>query len=73
MVYKVYQVDIDHSTAITAIMNNYDADQASDLISKDQWNLIASFSKFEDASLFIDAIWESRGFEHLYTIREEKD
>lgn len=73
MPYKVYQVKIEYSTAISAIMNNYDADQASDLISKDQWNLIASFSSFEYASLFIDAIWESRGFEHLYTIREEKD
>lgn len=73
MSYKVYQVKVEYSTAITAIMNNYDANQTSDLISKDQWNLIASFSNFEDASLFIDAIWESRGFEHLYTIREEKD
>lgn len=73
MAYKVYQVDIDHSIAITAIMNNYDADQASDLITKDKWSLIASFSSFENASLFIDAIWEAKGFEHLYTIREEKD
>ena len=73
MSYKVYQVKVEYSTAILAIMNNYDANQTSDLISKDQWNLIASFSNFEDASLFIDAIWESSGFEHLYTIREEKD
>ena len=73
MLYKVYQVKIEYSVAISAIMNNYDADQTSDLIPTDQWNLIASFSNFEDASLFIDAIWESRGLEHLYTIREEKD
>ena len=73
MAYKVYQVKIDYLTAISAIMNNYDADQASDLITKDQWNLIASFSSFENASLFIDAIWEAKGFELLYTIREEKD
>lgn len=73
MGWKVYKVPIDHKQAIEAIMKGYDADEAAELVPRDQWTYMACFEEVNDVGLFVDALYMPDGYTAIYTIREEKE